>query len=46
MNEVLHVRKDPDMTRIHKKELGEKFITDNRKYSKKKLVVETNSVEC
>ena len=45
-NEVLYVRKGPDMTRIHKKELDEKFITDNRKYRKKKLVVETNSGEC
>ena len=45
-NEVLYVRKDPDKTQIHKKELDEKFITDNRKHRKKKLVVETNSKEC
>ena len=34
------------MMRIHKKELHEKFITDNRKYRMKKLVLETNSGEC
>ena len=45
-NEVLYVRKDPDMMQIHKKELDKKFTTDTHKYRKKKLVVETNSGEC
>ena len=45
-NEVLYVRKDPDMMRSHKKELDKKFITDNCKDRKKKLVVETNNGEC
>ena len=45
-NEVLYVRKDPDTTRIDKKELDRKFVTNNRKYTKKKLVVGTNSGEC
>ena len=44
-NEISSVRKDPNMTRILKKELDEKFITDNRKYRKKKLVIETNNRE-
>ena len=34
------------MMKIQKKELDEKFITDNCKYRKKKTVVETNSGEC
>ena len=45
-NSVLYVRKDPDMTWIHKKELDERFTTDIRKYRKKKPVVETSSAEC
>ena len=46
MNEVLDVSKDPDVTRFDKKELDEKFITDNRKYRNIKCVVETNKEEC
>ena len=46
MNEVLDVNKDPDVTRFDKKELDEKFITDNRKYRNIKCVVETNKEEC
>ena len=34
------------MTRIHEKELDERFTGDNRKYRKKKLVVEISSGEC
>ena len=45
-NSVLYVRKDPDMTWIHKKELDERFTTDIRKYREKKPVVETSSAEC
>ena len=44
--EVLDVSKDPDMTRFDKKELHEKYITDNRKYRYIKCVVETNKKEC
>ena len=44
-NEVLDVSKDPDMTQFDKKELDEKFITDNRKYRNIKCVVETNKEE-
>ena len=46
MNEVLDVSKDPDVTLFDKKELDEKFITDNRKYRNIKCVVETNKEEC
>ena len=45
-NEVLEVRKDPDVTRFNKEKLDEKFITDNRKYRNIKCVVETNKEEC
>ena len=34
------------MTQFDKKELDEKFITDNRKYRNIKCVVETNKEEC
>ena len=45
-NEVLDISKDPDVTRFDKKELDEKFITDNRKYRNIKCVVETNKEQC
>ena len=45
-NEVLDVSKDPDITQFDKKELDEKFITDNRQYRNIKCVVETNKEEC
>ena len=44
--EVLDVSKDPDVNRFDKKELDQKFITENRKYRNIKCVVETNKEEC
>ena len=34
------------MTRFDKKQLDEKFITDNSKYRNKEFVVETKEEEC
>ena len=44
--EVLDVSKDPDVNRFDKKELDQKFITENRKYRNIKCVVEANKEEC
>ena len=44
--EVLDLSKDPGVTRFDKKELNEKFITENRKCGNIKCVVETNKEEC